>query len=96
MHESVLTNFSLDELIAVAQHIDEYAPDCIQNRTIDNCWSLEPGQEIDLPGVAEDQPNPGAQWIYQRDRASAREFLLDLAVPTPEPENIAAANGADA
>ena len=96
MHESVLTNFSLDELIALAQHIDEYSPDCIQNRTIDNYWSLEPGQEIDLPGLAEGQPNPGAQWIYQRDRDRAREFLLDLAAPIPEPETMTAESGAGA
>jgi len=85
-HDSVKTNFSLDQLIALAQHIDMYAPDSFKSRTVTSYYDSDPTMpEIQCPGVPAGT-KVGAQCIYPRDAKQSREFLLDLAVPEPEPE----------
>jgi LCP family protein required for cell wall assembly len=99
LYESVLTDFSMDQLIALAQHLDEYAPDSIESRTLVSYFDSDPKMpEIQCPGVPQGQ-KIGAQCIYPRDAHAARDFLDDLAPPEPAEEPAAgdapgaAANG---
>lgn len=85
LYESVVTDFSLDQLIALAKHLDEYSPDSIETRTLTSYYDSDPTMpEIQCPGVPAGQ-KIGAQCIYPRDAREAREFLSDLAPPSPEP-----------
>lgn len=90
--DSVKTNLSPDQLLALAQHMDEYSPDAIQTRTLQSYWNREPGHEIELPGT--NNQSIQAQYIYSRDADKARNFLLDLEPPPPpEPEPEESADG---
>jgi anionic cell wall polymer biosynthesis LytR-Cps2A-Psr (LCP) family protein len=90
--DSVKTNLSPDQLLALAQHMDEYSPDAIQTMTLPSYWNREPGHEIELPGTNNQMIQ--AQYIYPRDADKARKFLLDLAPPPPpEPEPEEGAGG---
>jgi LCP family protein required for cell wall assembly len=92
LHEAVITNLSLDQLIALAQHMDDYAPDCIKTKTMTSYYDSDPTMpEIQCPGVPEGT-KIGAQCIYPQDARAARSFLLELAPPMP-PEPAPAAAG---
>lgn len=87
LYESVITDFSMDQLIALAQHLDEYSPDCIETQTLVSYFDSDPTMpEIQCPGVPAGQ-KIGAQCIYPRDARSARDFLNDLALPPPPPDS---------
>ncbi|GEM_PF-2204455 len=86
LYSAVTTNLTPDQLLALAQHIDEYSPDCIQTTTMASFYDMDPTMpEIQCPGVPEGE-KVGAQCIYPRDARHARDFLQDLSVPAPEPE----------
>lgn len=86
LHESVITNLSLDQLIALAQHIDDYSPDCIQTQTMTSYYDSDPSMpEIQCPGVPAGQ-KVGAQCIYPKDARAARSFLENLLPPPPPPD----------
>ena len=86
MAESVKTNLSLDQLLALAQHMDEYSPDAIKTLTLPSYYDRDPTMEVQLPGIPAGETR-GAQCIYPKDVRAAREYLLDLAPPPPpEPE----------
>jgi len=86
LYESVLTDFSLDQLIALAQHLDEYSPGAIESRTLVSYYDSDPAMpDIQCPGVPEGQ-KIGAQCIYPRDARATRDFLADLAPPPPPAE----------
>ena len=74
MFESVKTNLTLDQLIALAQHMDEYAPDSIKSQTMTSYWDGEPTMDIQLPGIPEGEKR-GAQCIFKKDARAARSFL---------------------
>jgi anionic cell wall polymer biosynthesis LytR-Cps2A-Psr (LCP) family protein len=89
MSESVRTNLALDQLVALAQHMDEYSPDCIQTKTLDSYYDSDPTMpEIQCQGVPEGQ-KVGAQRIYSRDTQAARQWLKDLAPPPPPAQVVA-------
>jgi len=89
MSESVRTNLALDQLVALAQHIDEYSPDCIQTETLDSYYDSDPTMpEIQCQGVPEGD-KVGAQRIYARDIQAARGWLKDLAPPPPPAQVVA-------
>ena len=84
VQQCVVTNLSPDQLLALAQHLDEYAMDGIQTETLQSFWNREPGHEIELPGAG---PGVDAQYIRPTDIAASREFLENLSPPPPpEPE----------
>jgi len=84
MCECVETNLSPDQLLALAQHADEYSPAGIQTQTLMSYNNQEPGHKIDLPGAPH---SVSAQAIIESDVEHARAFLLDLAPPPPEPQS---------
>ncbi len=93
MSETVRTNLALDQLVAVAQHIDEYSPDCIQTKTLDSYYDSDPMMpEIQCQGVPEGQ-KVGAQRIFARDIQAARGWLKDLAPPPPPALDVTADSG---
>jgi len=86
MFESVKTNFTADQLLALAQHIDEYHPDAIKTMTLPSYYDRDPMMEVQLPGIPEGESR-GAQCIFRKDARAAKEYLYDLAPPPPpEPE----------
>lgn len=93
IRECVETNLSADQLLALAQHADEYSPAGIQTQTLMSYNNQEPGHRIDLPGAPHGM---SAQAILEGDVEHSREFLLDLAPPPPPPppEQAGAANQA--
>jgi len=88
MGECVETNLSPDQLLALAQHADEYSPAGIQTQTLMSYNNQEPGHEIDLPGASH---GVSAQAILESDVELARAFLLDLSPPPPPPPEEAGA-----
>jgi len=84
LYESVMTDLSPDQLVALAQHIDEYSPDSVKTQTLTSYYDSDPTMpEIQCPGVPQGK-KIGAQCIYSRDTKKAREFLENLAPPPAE------------
>lgn len=85
LHQAVLTNFTLDQLLAFARKMDEYKSDGIQTMTLQSYGNHEAGFENMSPGAG----GMSVQVMTQKDIAAAREFLTDLSPPpppAPEPE----------
>jgi LCP family protein required for cell wall assembly len=80
--ESVLTNLSLDQLLAIVQHLDEYDATGIETLTLPSFNNREPGHFIDLPHAYR---GLNAQYINPDDAVAGREFLLNLTPPPPPP-----------
>lgn len=79
-NESVMTNLTVDQLLALCQHSDEFAEDGFKSLTLPSFWNREPGHEIDLPGVYRGM---SVQAIFPGDCQTAAQFLNDLAPPPP-------------
>lgn len=91
LREAVMTNLSIDQLLALFQHADEFPAGGFASQTLQSYWNREPDHEIDLPGVPEGH-FVDAQAIFKRDCRVAREFLTDLSPPEPpEPSQADAA-----
>jgi LCP family protein required for cell wall assembly len=89
--ESVLTNLSLDQLLAIVQHLDEYNADGIETMTLPSINNQD--GHIQLPHAYR---GLNAQYINPDDAVAGREFLLNLAPPpppAPETEEGAEASG---
>jgi LCP family protein required for cell wall assembly len=83
--DSVMTNLTLDQLVALCQHADDYPEDGFKSQTLPSYWNREPEHEIELPGVPEGH-FVDAQAIFSRDCRAAEKFLDDLAPPPKEVE----------
>lgn len=78
-NEHVQTNMSLDQLLALAQHLGDFSGESIQTMTIEN-YGPNDGPEYPLAG------EPRAHWaqfIPPRGIEAAREFLSNLDPPPP-------------
>ncbi len=80
LQQTIKTNLSIDQLLALVQHLDEYPIEEIQSQTLPSYWNREPGHRIELPGASS---GVDAQYIRPADVSAAREFLRDLAPPPP-------------
>jgi len=83
--ETVKTNLTLDQLLALCQHADDFQGDGFKSETLPSYWNHEPGHEIDLPGLTAGS-FVDAQAVFKKDCLKAKEFLSDLAPPEPPPE----------
>jgi LCP family protein required for cell wall assembly len=93
-YESVQTNLTLDQLLALVQNVDQFDTAGIKTKTIYNYWNLDNDPPVKLPGLPEEELG-NAQVIPNSARSDAREWLRDLAPPPPpEPEPAADADGA--
>ena len=90
MQESVRTNLSTDQLLALAQHMDDTFPkEGMQSITVESVWNREPGHRFELPGGHGLQ----GQAFFPEHLDKARAFLGDLN-PPPVPEITAEGEGA--
>lgn len=84
LNECVVTNLSLDQLLALAQHIDEYAPTSIQTQTLQSYGPQDPQFPDSLRGRTHGM---AVQAMLPEDVLAGRDFLLNLEPPPPpEPE----------
>jgi LCP family protein required for cell wall assembly len=79
-HESVRTNLSPDQLLALAQHMDEYDPEEIESMSLMSYWAREPGHERNLPGVSDGNQaaHTSDEYIAPADMQAIHDFLTDL------------------
>lgn len=92
LHQAVQTNFTLDQLMAFAQKMDEYHDDGIQTMTLQSYGNHEAGFENMSPGAG----GMSVQVITSKDVADARDFLTNLSPQPPDPPAGEDAAGADA
>ncbi len=81
--ESVQTSLNPDQLLALAQHVDEYDTDEMESMSLPSYWAREPGHERNLPGVsAENQKyRTSDEYIAPSDVQKLHDFLTDLNAP---------------
>jgi LCP family protein required for cell wall assembly len=82
--ENVETNMSMDQLLALAQNMDDYSGDGMQTMTIENYGPYD-GPAY-LWGRHSHQGNNMAQYLPPTGIDAAREFLNDLDPPVVEDE----------
>jgi LCP family protein required for cell wall assembly len=83
LHQAVVTNFTLDQLLAFVRKMDEYKADGIQTMTLQSYGNHEAGFENLAVGAG----GMSVQVMTNKDIAEARQFLQDLSVPLPpDPE----------
>ena len=82
-NESVKTDLTADQLLALVQHVDGYNMDEVESESLPSYWAREPGHERMLPGVsAENQSSHTSdEYISPGDVKKMREFLTDLNAP---------------
>jgi LCP family protein required for cell wall assembly len=92
LNDCVTTNLSLDQLLALAQHIDEYSPASLQTSTLQSYGPNDPQYPDHLRG---NTYGMAVQAMLPADVQAGRDFLLNLQPPPPpEPETPEGAAGA--
>lgn len=79
LHGAVLTNFTLDQLLAFAQKMDEYQTEGIQTKTLQSYGNHEPEGRGMAPGAG----SLSVQVMLNKDIQAAKTFLQDLQPPPP-------------
>jgi len=80
LNECVLTNFTLDQLLALAQHIDDYSPLSIQSQTLQSYGPQDPQYPDHLRG---ETGGMAVQAMLPEDVDKARAFVTNLEPPPP-------------
>ena len=100
LQDSLKTNLTPDKLLALAQHMDEFDSEHMKTMTIAVFPNLDPGHEMDIPGLTVDQARSQGHnvlGIFKSGREEAKALLDDLAVPPPpEPEVTEGGEGSEA
>jgi LCP family protein required for cell wall assembly len=81
LHEVVLTNFTIDQLLAFAQKMDEFPNDGMQTMTLQSYGNTEP----QVRGMVGGLGGMSVQLVLPEDIEKARQFLQDLQ-PPPDPK----------
>ncbi|MCB1218212.1 LCP family protein [bacterium] len=82
-NESVKTSLSLDQLLALAQHTEDYNLEEMESMSLPSYWAREPGHERNLPGVSAENQHlrTSDEYIAPSDVKKVAEFLADLNAP---------------
>ncbi|MCB1188506.1 LCP family protein [bacterium] len=81
--ESVKTSLSVDQLLALAQHAEDYNLDEMESMSLQSYWAREPGHERNLPGVsAENQHlHTSDEYVAPSDVQKVHDFLVNMNAP---------------
>jgi polyisoprenyl-teichoic acid--peptidoglycan teichoic acid transferase len=78
--EYVQTNFSYDQLLALAQHMDDYAPSGLQTQTLPSYGPNDPEYPSDMHGKT---GGMAVQVMLPPDVQAGSAFLMNLEPPPP-------------